>query len=362
MPLASLPPPALPPTSGASRSWSKAQLDAEAARLAKRIGQSERWPEAMCRIIAPLTLEINALKREKDVILLAHSYQTPDIVYGVADEVGDSYGLSKKAMQAKQGTILFSSVRFMGETAKVLNPGKTVLIPEPTSGCSLADGVTVEDVRRMRREHPGAPVMGYVNTSAAVKAEIDVCCTSANYLKIATALPGKELIFLPDKFMGAHLQKELAGQKRVYVHDGACEVHVQFTPESARAWRDSVAKEGRNLVILAHPECAPNVLAEADYIGSTEKMMEYARKLEAEGDVDLMPITECGTADRLRAELPTLRVHGACVQCPHMKKTSLASILQCLQKPRPDQIVQIPAAHVNGARRSLDAMFRYTEA
>ncbi|MES2155647.1 MAG: quinolinate synthase [bacterium] len=352
-----LPPPPTPSSAGVQRSWTKGQLEEEASRLASRINQPLRWGLEMCRMIAPITLEINALKRERNAIILAHSYQTPDIVYGVADEVGDSYGLSKKAMQAPQGTIVFSSVRFMAETAKILNPGKTVLIPEPTAGCSLADGVTVADVKRLRAAHPGVPVMCYVNTSAAVKAACDVTCTSANYLPIARKLPGNELIFLPDRFMGAHLQKELAGQKTVYVHDGECEVHVQFDAASARAWRKQAADEGRRLVILAHPECDPKVLVEADFVGSTEKMMDYARKLEAEGKVDVMPITECGTADRLRAELPRMNIYGSCVQCPHMKKTSLASILQVLQAPRPDQVVQIAAPDLAGARASLDKMF-----
>lgn len=342
------------------RQWSPAEVEAEARRLEARIAQPSRWGREMCRMIAPLTLEINRLKRETDTIILAHSYQTPDIVYGVADEVGDSYGLSKKAMAAGQRRILFSSVRFMAETAKLLNPGKTVLIPEPSAGCSLADGVTPEDVRRLRALHPGVPVMGYVNTTAAVKAELDVVCTSANYLAIARKLPGTELVFVPDRFMGAHLQAELPG-KKVHIHSGECEVHVQFDAASARAWRSAAKAEGRDLVILAHPECDPKVLLEADFVGSTEKMMEYARKLEASGKVDVMPITECGTADRMRAEMPSLQIYGACVQCPHMKKTGLPAILQALQAPRPDQVVEIPADVAVRARRSLDEMFRLAE-
>ncbi len=352
-------PPAAP--ASVAQRFSRADLDAEAKRLESRIRQPERWGLEMCRMIAPLTLRINQLKREQDVLILAHSYQTPDIVYGVADEVGDSYGLSKKAMASTKKAILFSSVRFMAETAKILNPTKRVLVPEPTAGCSLADGVSVEDVRRLRREHPGAPVMGYVNTTAAVKAEIDVCCTSANYLDIAKRMPGKELIFVPDRFMGAHLAEALKGEKKVHIHSGECEVHVQFDAASARAWRKQAADQGRKLVILAHPECDPKVLVEADYIGSTEKMMEYARKLEAEGKVDVMPITECGTADRMRAEMPSLNIYGACVQCPHMKKTSLASILSALENPLPEQVVELPPKIIEGARRSLDAMFKYAE-
>ncbi len=353
-----LPPPPQPKAEP-GRSYSPAELEGEARRLEAAIKQPERWGLEMCRMIAPLTLEINDLKRERDAIILAHSYQTPDIVYGVADEVGDSYGLSKKAMAAKQGTIIFSSVLFMAETAKILNPGKTVLIPEPTAGCSLADGITADDVRTLKRQHPGVPVMGYVNTSAAVKAEIDVCCTSANYLDIARRLPGKELVFVPDQYMGGHLAKELAGQKTVHVWKGACEVHEQFSAASAKAWRDQVAAEGKKLVILAHPECDPKVLLEADFVGSTEKMMDYARKLE--GNVQVMPITECGTADRMRAELPSLSIQGACVLCPHMKKSTLASILNVLRSPDAAHTLTLPEDVRVRAKRSLDEMFRLTE-
>lgn len=354
-----LPPPPQPKAEP-GRSYTPAQLEAEARRLESAIKQPERWGLAMCRMIAPLTLEINDLKREKDALILAHSYQTPDIVYGVADEVGDSYGLSKKAMAAKQGTIVFSSVLFMAETAKILNPGKTVLIPEPTAGCSLADGITAEDVRALKRQHPGVPVMGYVNTSAAVKAEIDVCCTSANYLEIARRLPGKEIVFVPDQYMGAHLAKELAGQKTIHIWKGACEVHEQFSAASAKAWRDQLATEGKKLVILAHPECDPKVLVEADFVGSTEKMMDYARKLE--GNLQVMPITECGTADRMRAELPNLTIQGACVLCPHMKKSTLASILHVLRDADAAHTITMDEAVRVRAKKSLDEMFRLAEA
>lgn len=352
-------PPAPQPKAEGGRKYTADQLEAEAKRLEAAIRQPERWGREMCRMIAPLTLEINDLKREKDAIILAHSYQTPDIVYGVADEVGDSYGLSKKAMQARQGTIVFSSVLFMAETAKILNPGKTVLIPEPTAGCSLADGITAADVRALKAKHPGVPVMGYVNTSAAVKAEIDVCCTSANYLDIAKRLPGDELVFVPDQYMGAHLASELAGQKAVHVWKGACEVHEQFSAASSQAWKQQLAAEGKRLVVLAHPECDPQVLLTADFVGSTEKMMDYARKLE--GDVEVMPITECGTADRMRAELPNLRIHGACVLCPHMKKSTLASILNVLRAPDAAHTITMDEGVRVRAKKSLDEMFRLTE-
>ncbi len=335
------------------------ELNAEAERLAAAIAQPARWPVEMCRVIAPLTLEINTLKRQKGALILAHSYQTPDIVYGVADRVGDSYGLSKDAMEATEDTIVFSSVRFMAETAKILNPEKTVLCPRPDAGCSLADGVTADDVRALKAQHPGVPVMCYVNTTAEVKAECDVCCTSSNYLEIARALPGDKLIFVPDRFMGAHLQQELAGKKELILFEAECEVHVRFDAESARQWRDAVAEDGRRLEILAHPECDPKVLVEADFVGSTEKMMSYAKQLEAEGHVDILPITECGTADRIRTEMPGLNVWGSCVQCPHMKKTGLVDILHVLQDATPEQHITMDEETLAAARGCLDAMFQH---
>ncbi len=335
-------------------------IEREARRLAQRINDPERWGVEMCRMIAPLTLEINRLKQEQNVFLMAHSYQTPDIVYGVADAVGDSYGLAKQAKESDADTILFSSVRFMAETAKIVNPDKRVLHPTPEAGCSLADGITPDQVRALKAAHPGVPVVCYINTTAAVKAECDVSVTSANYLQICADLPGDELIFVPDKFMGAHIQAALAGTKTVHVFDGACEVHEQFTADAARAWRQAAADAGKELHILAHPECTGEVLLEADFVGSSEKMMDYARQLEAEGRVDVMPITECGTADRMRAEIPGLNIMGACVMCPHMKKTGLADILQCLQAPRDAQIIEIDSEILAGAQRNLAEMFRLT--
>lgn len=349
-------------TSALAPHFGAAEVEREARRLHERIRQPLRWDLHACRLIAPLTLEINQLKKERNAVILAHSYQTPDIVYGVADHVGDSYGLSKKAAQTEADVIVFSSVRFMGETAKIVNPGKTVLLPEPLAGCSLADGVTPDQVRGYRRRYPKAAIVAYVNTTAEVKALADVCVTSANYISICQKLPQDEIVFLPDRYMGLHLQAALGPAKRVIVHDAACVVHEQFKPETARAWREAAQEEGRKLVILAHPECAPNVLAEADFVGSTEAMMDYARRLEAEGRVDVLPITECGTADRMRAELPDLRIWGACSECPFMKQVDLRKILQVLQAPRPDQVVQIPALALAGAQASLDRMFELAAA
>lgn len=357
--LPAAPRPTAPPL---EHQWSEEQVEREAQRLEDAIGQPERWGKEMCRYIAPMTLEINRLKKRRNAVILAHSYQTPDIVYGVADHVGDSYGLSVEAQKTDADVIVFSSVRFMAETAKLLNPDKTVLIPEPTAGCSLADGITAADVQALRARHPGAPVLCYINTTAAVKAQCDATCTSSNYLDVARNLPGDELIFVPDRFMGHHLREALAGTKTVHVYEDAeCEVHVQFKEGSIEAWKEEARRDGRDLRVLVHPECDPRVLLQADFVGSTEKMMAEAKRLvETEGVTDILPVTECGTADRLRRELPMAHITGSCVLCPHMKKSDLGSILRCLQAADGSaHEVTIAADEAAAARACIDAMFQY---
>ena len=340
-------------------SFSEEEIEAEAIRLQNTIQQHQRWPLETCRSIAPLTLEINRLKKENDVFLIAHSYQTPDIIYGVADEVADSYTLSKAARDASQQTILFSSVRFMAETAKIVSPHKTVLHPSPEAGCSLSDGITAQDVRDLKAQYPGIPVACYINTTAAVKAECDVSVTSSNYLQICERLPGERLIFVPDRFMGAHLQKALAGKKEVIVFDGECEVHAVFTGDKVREWKQRI---GENLTVLAHPECSAEVLEEADFIGSSEKLIHEAIRLGVEGQPDVMLITECGTAERVLAETEVeLNLYGACVMCRYMKAKQLEDILQAMQNPRPDQIIEIESDVIERAQRNLDEMFRLAE-
>jgi len=339
--------------------FSEEEIEEEARRLQDAIQQHQRWPLETCRSIAPLTLEINRLKKKNDVFLIAHSYQTPDIIYGVADEVADSYTLSKAARDAPQQTILFSSVRFMAETAKIVSPHKTVLHPSPEAGCSLSDGITAQDVRELREKFPGVPVACYINTTAEVKAECDVSVTSSNYLRICERLPGDRLIFVPDRFMGSHLQKALAGKKEVIVFDGECEVHAVFTGEKVREWKNRI---GENLTVLAHPECSADVLDEADFIGSSEKLIHEAIRLGSDGQPDVMLITECGTAERVLAETEIeLNLYGACVMCKHMKATQLEDILQTLRNPRVDQIIEIDNEIVTRAQHNLDEMFRLAE-
>lgn len=333
------------------------QLENEAQRLVQAIGQEDRWDLETCRFIAPLTFHINRLKKEQDVFLMAHSYQTPDIVYGVADAVGDSYGLAKAAKESSASTILFSSVRFMAETAKIVNPGKRVLHPTPEAGCSLSEGITAQDVRDLKAKYPGAPVVCYINTTAAVKAECDACVTSSNYVDVCRKLEGDQLLFVPDRLMGEHLQRALAGEKEVILWDADCQVHAEFTPEVVTAWKDRVAAQGKTLKVLAHPECSTGVVEVSDYVGSSEKIMEEARKYAGQEDVLVLPITECGTADRLRKEQPTLQITGSCAICPHMKRTDLGHILNALLAPTPEQIVELDADVIERANLALERMF-----
>jgi len=343
-------------------SYSEFEIEIEARRLQSAIKQPVRWSLGTCRAIAPLTLEINDLKRKNDVFLIAHSYQTPDITYGVADSVADSYALSKEARDAPQQTILFSSVRFMAETAKIVSPHKIVLHPSPKAGCSLSDGIVAQDIRNLREKHPGVPVVCYINTSAEVKAECDVCVTSSNYMKICEMLPGESLIFVPDRFMGKHLQNHLAGKKEIIVFDGECEVHAAFTGDKIRNWRKRTAAVGIDLKVLSHPECDAEVIEESDFVGSSEVLMNEALRLASEGNKDLMLITECGTADRVMAESDDdLNLIGACVMCPHMKTTQLEDILQALRNPRPEQVIELETDVIGRARSSLDEMFRLAE-
>ena len=342
--------------------YSEEEIQAEAERLQQVINQGTLWDIEACRTIAPLTLEINQLKREKDVFLIAHSYQTPDIVYGVADSVSDSYSLSKAARDATQQTILFSSVRFMAETAKIVSPHKTVLHPSPEAGCTLSDSITAQDVRNLKARYPGVPVACYINTSAEVKAEVDVCVTSSNYLRICEKLPGDRIIFVPDQLMGKHLAEHLAGHKEVINYHGECYVHATFTGEKIRSWRERTSEQGIELQVLSHPECDADVIAESDVVGSSEVLREEALRLGSEGKSDIMLITECGTADRVRAESEyELNLIGTCVMCRYKKMTQLEDILQALRDPHPDQIVELDEEIILRAQHSLEEMFRLAE-
>lgn len=327
-------------------SFTQTQLDEETARLHSRL-RPVGWCREDCALIAPMTLEINQLKQEQDAIILGHSYQTPDIMYGIADVLGDSYGLSLIARDHPAQKIVFCSVAFMGETAKILNPEKEVLIPTQ-AGCSLAESITPQDVRSLRSDHPEATVIAYVNTSAAVKAASDICCTSANVRQIVSAVPNDEIIFIPDEYMGKNLANETS--KRIITWTGRCIVHEEFTPARVQAIREKFP----DVVVLTHPECSPAVAAVADFVGGTEGMLRYVQQHQGK---TLMLVTECGITDRIRTEFPDRTIVGTCNLCPYMKEIMLRDVLQALQNPTPEQVVTIPQEILEKAQRAMEKMY-----
>jgi quinolinate synthase len=325
---------------------SASEIRQETARLYEKLHHT-CYTEADCERIAPLTLEINRLKKKQNTVILAHSYQTPDIMYGVADYIGDSYGLSKIAKKIKAKTIIFCSVYFMGETVKILNPQKEVLVPA-ISGCSLAESITAIDVKKIKKQHPGVPVVCYINTYAQVKAESDIVCTSANALKVIKSLPNDEVIFIPDKLMGKNLQA--LTKKKLILWDGTCTVHENFNAGSILKLRKQFPKAK----ILTHTECNPAVVEHADMAGSTTNIIDYVAKHNDE----VMLVTECGITDRVRTEFPNRHIVGACNLCPYMKKIKLEDVLQVLKKPRTKQKVKIPQNMLRKAKISVEKMMK----
>jgi quinolinate synthase len=323
------------------------ELALEAERLHSRLGRLG-WSRQACELYAPLTLQINELKRKRNAVILAHSYQTPDIIYGVADFTGDSYGLSVQASKSDADIIIFSGVRFMAETAKIINPQKRVFIPSLDAGCSLADDITAQEVRQLREKHPGAPVVCYVNTTAEVKAESDICCTSANARKIISSFKEKEIIFVPDGFMAKNLEQQTG--KRIIGWRARCVVHRDIDPGKVQAIRQQFP----GLKVLAHSECPPAVAQEADLVGGTTDMEKF---VAGSSESRFLLLTECGLSDRLRAQSSGKEFIGMCSLCPYMKKNSLAGILEVLQGLPKEKEIAIPAFVAAKAKRALDRMF-----
>ncbi|MCB0215883.1 MAG: quinolinate synthase NadA [Caldilineae bacterium] len=298
------------------------------------------WPVHAAYIEA-----INRLKRERNAIVLGHNYMTPEIFHGVADLVGDSLSLARMAAETEADVIVLAGVHFMAETAKLMNPSKTVLIPDLGAGCSLSESITAEDVRRLRQQHPGVPVVTYVNTSAEVKAETDVCCTSANAVQVVESLGVDRVIFLPDAYLGRYVASKTSVE--VILWDGTCIVHERFTGAEMRGLRASHP----GLAIVAHPECPPDVLAEADFVGSTSGMIRFV------GDTrpnQVMLVTECSMSDNVAVEYPDVEFIRPCNLCPYMKKITLPAIyesLRTLQHP-----IEIDAAVAQRARRAVERM------
>ena len=262
------------------------------------------------------------LKRARNAIILAHNYQTPEIFHCVADIVGDSLALAREASKAKAETIVLAGVRFMAETAKLLNPERTVLIPDVEAGCSLADSITPADVRLLRQRYPGVPIVAYVNTSAAVKAEADICCTSSNARIVVESFGADRVIMLPDEYLARNVATET--DVEIIAWKGHCEVHERFTADELKLYRES----DPNLQIIAHPECPPDVLAEADFTGSTAHMIDWVRDNRPKR---VVMVTECSMADNVQAELPDVEFVRPCNLCPHMKRITLDKILHSLE-------------------------------
>ena len=298
------------------------------------------WP-----VHAPWIARINELKQQRNAIILAHNYQTPEIFHGVADLTGDSLALARQAVKTEADVIVLCGVHFMAETAKILNPKKTVLIPDLNAGCSLAASITAEDVRLLRQRYPDVPVVTYVNTSAAVKAECDICCTSANALEVVESLGSERVIFLPDEFLGLHVAEQT--EIEVIVWKGHCEVHERFTAEDLRSYRQQFP----DIEILAHPECPPSVLKEADFIGSTSGMIRHVGEQRPNR---IVMITECSMSDNVAVEFPEIEFIRPCNLCPHMKTITLPKIFDSLQKL--EFQVQVDPEVAKRARLSLERM------
>jgi quinolinate synthase len=307
-----------------------------------------QYQETHWRTLAPYIHAINRLKAQKNAVILAHNYMTPDIFYGVGDIVGDSLKLAQVAAESDADMIIQCGVHFMAETSKILCPEKKVIIPDMMAGCSLAESITGADVRTMKAQYPGIPVVTYVNTSAAVKAESDVCCTSSNALKIVNAL-GRQghdtVIMTPDKFLAQNVAAQT--DVKVIIWDGTCMVHERFTAQDVRDMRS----RNPDIVILAHPECPPDVIAEADYSGSTAQMNDFVRDKQP---AQVALYTECSMGDNIAAANPEVELIGTCQMCPHMKRISLPKILQALESEGPE--VSVNAEIAAKARIAVEKM------
>ena len=274
------------------------------------------WP-----VHAPYIKAINELKKQRNAVLLAHNYQTPEIYHCVADFVGDSLALSKEAARTEADIIIKCGVHFMAETSKILSPNKMVLVPDLDAGCSLAESITGDDVRKLKQKYPGVPVVTYVNTSADVKAESDICCTSGNALEIIESLGAKKVLFLPDKYLAQNIAKQT--DVEIIWWEGSCIVHELFTPEELHQARENE----EDLIIIAHPECPPNVVEAADFSGSTANMISYIKENQPK---KVMMVTECSMSDNVSAVNPNVQFIRPCNLCPYMKKITLPKILDNL--------------------------------
>jgi quinolinate synthase len=323
------------------------QLNAEIKKATDPIYQkvSKVIPEIEWAFHAPLIHKINMLKKEKNAVVLAHNYQTPEIFHGIADIAADSLALAVEAKKTDADIIVLCGVHFMAETAKLMNPSKKILLPDMGAGCSLAESITGKDVRMLKEKYPSVPVVTYVNTSAEVKAESDICCTSANAVRVVESLGVDKVIFLPDQYMAKYVQTKTKVQIISWI--GTCIVHERF---SAHEIKD-IKKQNPEIVVLTHPECPPEVIASSDFTGSTSSMSQYVKKNQPS---KVMLVTECSMSDNVQVENPNVQFIKPCNLCPHMKTITLPKILDCLEKETNE--ILIPEIISRKARKAVERM------
>ena len=294
---------------------------------------------------APLIHKINKLKKEKNAVILAHNYQTPEIYHGVADFAADSLALAVEASKTPADIIIMAGVHFMAETAKLMSPQKKVFLPDMDAGCSLSSSITGKDVRDLKKKYPGVPVVSYVNTSAEVKAETDVCCTSANAVKIVNSLGVKKVIFLPDLYLAKYVASKT--DVEIISWKGICIVHDQFNEKEIK----DIRKNNPGIKIIAHPECPPDVIKASDFAGSTSGMIKYVKENQPK---KVMMVTECSMSDNIQVDNPNVEFIRPCNLCPHMKKITLQKILDCLENETGE--IKMDEEIINKARISVERM------
>jgi len=323
------------------------QLNAEIKKATDPIYQrvSKVIPEIEWSFHAPLIHKINMLKKEKNAVVLTHNYQTPEIFHGVSDVAADSLALAVEASKTEADIIILCGVHFMAETAKLMNPKKKVLLPDMGAGCSLASSITGKDVRLLKEKYPGVPVVSYVNTSAEVKAESDICCTSANAVQVVESLGANKVIFLPDQYMAKYISTKTKVQIISWV--GTCIVHERFSAQEI----NDVKKQNPGIKILSHPECSPEVIAVSDFTGSTSGMAKYVDKNQPE---KVMLVTECSMSDNVQIENPNVQFVRPCNLCPYMKTITLPKILDCLETETNE--ILIPEIISRKARKAVERM------
>ena len=302
-------------------------------------------PENEWKVHAPLIEKINKLKKEKNAIILAHNYQTPEIYHGVADISADSLALAIEASKTSADKIIMCGVHFMAETAKLMSPTKKVFLPDMQAGCSLASSITGKDVRLLKQKYPGVPVVSYVNTSADVKAETDVCCTSANAVKVVESLNVDKVIFLPDQYLADYVAKNT--KVKIISWKGTCIVHEQFTRKEI----EDIKNQNPGIKIIAHPECPPDVIEASDFAGSTSGMIKYVKDNQPK---KVMLVTECSMSDNVEADNPNVSFIKPCNLCPYMKKINLEKILDCLENDTNEIVLDNKT--IEAARKSVIRM------